>query len=148
MYHRHQNSRHRQCCPCWFHKSYFRYCHKGLDHTKARRDLFTQRKKGIIFCENVYIWGNLLTSDTIHTWFQMITGLEQETLLVICGIIRDVEHGPEVTVFNLAAFSLARSEIHYIVVVNVDNIVQCDWASAISKWTKWIWFLGCWKKCK
>jgi len=38
MYHRHQNSRHRRCCPCWFHKSYFRYCRKGLDHTRARRD--------------------------------------------------------------------------------------------------------------
>ena len=88
----------------------------------------------------------VLTSDTIHTWFQMITSLEQEALLVIFGIIRDVEHGPEVAVFNLGAFSLARSEVHYIVVVNVNDIVQCDWASAISKWAKWIWFLSCWNR--
>ena len=76
----------------------------------------------------------------------MITGLEQEALLVIFGIIRDVEHGPEVAVFNLGAFSLARSEVHYIVIVNVYNIVQCDWASTISKWAKWIWFLSCWNR--
>ena len=88
----------------------------------------------------------LLTSDTIHTWFQMITSLEQEALLVIFGIIRDVEHGPEVAVFNLSAFSLARSEVHYIVIVNVYNIVQCDWTSTISKWAKWIWFLSCWNR--
>ena len=51
---------------------------------------------------------NILTCGTIRTWFQMVTGLEEETLVVVALVVGGAKHGEEMALLKILALTLAR----------------------------------------
>ncbi len=77
---------------------------------------------------------NLRTRSAIFAGLQVVTGLEQEALHVIRGVVIDPEHGEELAVVNGGAFVLARTLVRDVVEEHVDHVVQGHGAGPVCEW--------------